>query len=821
MSDSKKSYTYIVSVNLENNKFVRLSGDNKMFNDTKLDTFDKLVVACANNYIVKSEKDLFIKRLDRFNLYEAIRKVEYINYAFRILKNQEVWHFSLKIIKQNDFAQSKEVMIYFEKATRETYLQIEEETFFEAIAQARLANYPVILVVNYDDEKLKVFTNGDPEVGYVSWNEINNYDDFIHLILKNVENKSRTLESLDLRTIKEFLYNNNNHYETIIPIGKSKKVFIKCDYTLVSVRSENHIVITLSDDTYEVMSSLENPRLNKQEMSIYKALTREFTSVFIVGYHSGRTSYYALDNKSNFKEIMTCQKLSDSINLYIRNYVHDDDKERIFRIFNFENLKLMIDKKSHILIQFKKINEGVISHAIFSVCKIKIEDDEDKIAIAVRPINQTAENEIRQKEILSQMLDEKIQFDDLTKLYNRSEFIKVAGEKIKLSKKEDKYYIIEFDIDRFSVFNDLFGINQGDVMLKNIADYLINVSNKYDEVYARLSNDIFAVLLKGDSVDVANFVQDLKNNIRLFSDYFEINLSIGAYKIVDKTLSIETMLDYCKQAAKTIKKRYVKTYALYNESMFESRVAEQKVINRMNQALADKEFNIYLQPKYDIYKNELAGAEALVRWVKDDKVIPPNQFIPIFEQNGFITKLDYYVWEETLKYLKWRKDNGYKLIPISVNVSRTFLTIPNCKNIIINLVDKYGIDHKYFELEITETLFSDIDLVRDKVNDLRKEGFKVLMDDFGSGYSSLNVLKDVEFDVLKIDLKFFSNDSNKSQKIIEAVINLAHELNIPAIAEGVETKEYIDMLKKYGCQYAQGFYFDKPMNIKSFNQKYN
>ena len=137
------------------------------------------------------------------------------------------------------------------------------------------------------------------------------------------------------------------------------------------------------------------------------------------------------------------------------------------------------------------------------------------------------------------------------------------------------------------------------------------------------------------------------------------------------------------------------------------------------------------------------------------------------------------------------------------------------------MVDKYGIDHKYFELEITETLFSDIDLVRDKVNDLRKEGFKVLMDDFGSGYSSLNVLKDVEFDVLKIDLKFFSNDSNKSQKIIEAVINLAHELNIPAIAEGVETKEYIDMLKKYGCQYAQGFYFDKPMNIKTFNQKYN
>jgi len=255
--------------------------------------------------------------------------------------------------------------------------------------------------------------------------------------------------------------------------------------------------------------------------------------------------------------------------------------------------------------------------------------------------------------------------------------------------------------------------------------------------------------------------------------------------------------------------------------MSNDRIAEQKVINRMNQALINKEFQIYLQPKYDIYKNELVGAESLVRWIKGTEIIPPSRFVPIFEHNGFITKLDYYVWEETLKYLKWRKDNNLKLFPISVNVSRVFLALPNFKDIIVNLVDKYGIDHKYFELEIVETILSNVTLIKNKVNDLRSAGFKILMDDFGSGYSSLNVLKDVEFDVLKIDLKFFSNNSKKSQKIVETVINLSRELNIPAIAEGVETKEYIDLLKEYGCQYAQGYYYDKPMDLNTFNNKYN
>ena len=331
--DNSKKYTYIVSVNLVSNEYINLIGENRLFNDPKLDTFDKLVDACANHYILESDKESFIKRLDRFNLYETIRVSEYLNYSFRVFKNESVWYFSMKVIKQNDFEVSKKVIITFEKSSKEEYLQINDQTLYEAIASARLNNYPVILVLNYDDLKIKVFTNGDPEAGYVDWNSVKNYDNLLSLVLNCVENKSRALESLNLNDIKPILYNNNNHYETIVPIGKKKKVFIKFDFTQVMVRGEKYIVIALSDESYEINKSLNDPRMNKQEVSIYKALTLEFTSLFIVGYHTGKTSYYSLDNKSNFSQIMQCNKLSDAINLYIRNYVHDDDKERIFRIF--------------------------------------------------------------------------------------------------------------------------------------------------------------------------------------------------------------------------------------------------------------------------------------------------------------------------------------------------------------------------------------------------------------------------------------------------------------------------------------------------------
>jgi len=264
-----------------------------------------------------------------------------------------------------------------------------------------------------------------------------------------------------------------------------------------------------------------------------------------------------------------------------------------------------------------------------------------------------------------------------------------------------------------------------------------------------------------------------------------------------------------------------KKYGVYKEEMTKGRLKEQKILNDMNPALINHEFAIYLQPKYNIDTNEIIGAEALVRWIQGSNVVSPGEFIPIFEQNGFIAKLDVYVWEETLKYLKWRKDNKLKLFPISVNVSRAFLSITSFVETARALVKKYDIEPKYLELEITETIFADINIVKETVDKLRADGFKVLMDDFGSGYSSLNVLKDIEFDVVKIDLKFFSKTDEKSLLVIQKVIELCNELNIPAIAEGVETEMYVNLLKKYGCHYAQGYFYSKPIAVNDFNALYD
>ena len=200
----------------------------------------------------------------------------------------------------------------------------------------------------------------------------------------------------------------------------------------------------------------------------------------------------------------------------------------------------------------------------------------------------------------------------------------------------------------------MFGIKQGDKLLKEIAMILTDKEKSYRIKYARLGSDLFSITFNENINRIENFLNELKKDINSLSKYFDINLSIGLYKINDKSLSIETMMDYCTQARKTVKKQYVKLYAMYDEEMYRNRINEQKVINRMNQALNNGEFNIYLQPKYDIYENKIIGAEALVRWIKNNEVIPPSEFIPIFERNGFITKLDLYVWEETLKYLKYR-----------------------------------------------------------------------------------------------------------------------------------------------------------------------
>ena len=415
-------------------------------------------------------------------------------------------------------------------------------------------------------------------------------------------------------------------------------------------------------------------------------------------------------------------------------------------------------------------------------------------------------------------LVERPTFDRLCEIYNEETLHKEIKKILDERKEDSHYYIVRFDINKFTMINYFFGVKYGEDVLRLIANSLSQASVDHNMCYGRLNKDRFAFLIEGSDLDLKEVINEIKNGVKDYNKDYDIELTFGVYEVNDYSLTVQQMIDYAALAAKTIKGIIGPAYIKYDDKMRNELALEQNYISSFDSALKNREFIVYFQPKYDIIMGKIVGAEALVRWGRNGTIISPGEFIPIFERNGLIDRLDRYVWEETVKYIRWRMDNKLPIFGISVNVSRIFLSMNNFIDDIVNLVKKYNVSSRYLELEITESIFSNVTLIKETVKKLRAKGFKILMDDFGSGYSGLNVLKDVEFDSLKIDLKFFSRNDKKSQDIIKSVLDIAHAIDIPAIAEGVETIEYVELLKKYGCNYAQGFYYSKPLPIDEFNK---
>lgn len=410
-------------------------------------------------------------------------------------------------------------------------------------------------------------------------------------------------------------------------------------------------------------------------------------------------------------------------------------------------------------------------------------------------------------------------YDELTGIFTEDTFVKEAEALLSHHTGKDHYYLIRFDIKKYTLLLYLFGERRAQIILKNIGKLLIELSNKYEMIYGRLNKDRFAVLLNGGKGKLDSFAKELRKAVKdLNKSYYDIELTLGVFEIKNYNVSITEMLSYATVAAKEVKGSLTTLYKIYDDSITERLAVEQQYSLQFSEALKNKEFTIFLQPKFDIINNKMIGAESLVRWIRDGRILSPNIFIPIFEKNGLIAELDREVWNQTAKYIKQRKLKGLPLFPISVNVSRYFLTDENFIDDIINITKKYDISPSLLELELTESLFSNVQLIKAVTTKLRNYGFKILMDDFGSGYSSLNILKDVDFDVLKIDLKFFQAEDKKSQNIIKSVLDIAHSMDIPAIAEGVETRHYIELLRSYGCNYVQGYYYSKPLPLKEFNK---
>lgn len=411
-------------------------------------------------------------------------------------------------------------------------------------------------------------------------------------------------------------------------------------------------------------------------------------------------------------------------------------------------------------------------------------------------------------------------YDELTGIYNKQAFYTKTKEML-LDNPDKNFDLLRINIERFKVLNDLFGESTGDKLLRYIGKFLKEINLPLC-VSGRLYADNFVVCYEAGKGDSRRMI----NTLQMVADSFAINnrtiLSFGLYRIDDKTLPVSVMCDRANMALWKAKGNFKNPYCEYDEKMRQQVLKEQKIINAMEMAIQNKEFTLYLQPKYNIEKGTIIGAEALVRWIsRENGFISPGDFIPVFENNGFVYEVDKFIWEESCRYLRKWLDEGREVHPISVNVSRIDLYDPKLVQHLVNLREKYQLPSQYLELEITESAYTeDPEQIITITRQLREAGFVILMDDFGTGYSSLNMLKDIQIDVLKLDMGFLksSDYSAKGGNILTAILKMAESLKMQTIAEGVETKEQVEFLKSIGCKYVQGFYYSKPLPVEDFEK---
>ena len=407
--------------------------------------------------------------------------------------------------------------------------------------------------------------------------------------------------------------------------------------------------------------------------------------------------------------------------------------------------------------------------------------------------------------------------DSLTGVYSEQGFCHYADELRK--SKDTEYTLLRFDVNHFKAINELFGAEKSLAILKLIADRLkVLVGN--DGICGRLGADIFTVCMPTDKLDAEKIVNDLEQLISKTLPGFNASIYSAIYCMNDPETSVELMLDRAGLAIQQIKGNYLDRFTKYNGLVKDVMLKEQALINDMEFALGNNEFCIHIQPIYDIHTGRVVSAEALVRWNHSKRgLLLPDSFIPLFERNGMIAKLDHHVWGLVCAFLKKLKDEGVEPVPISVNVSRVNLFLPSLGDDIVALLDKYGIDREYLKLEITESArTADQTRLVEAVEKLKELGFTIVMDDFGTGYSSLRVLKDMPIDVVKIDMNFVAElgSSNKASIIVKHMSTLAKALGMTVIAEGVETKEQLGYLKSVECDQLQGYYFSKPLTEDDF-----
>ena len=448
--------------------------------------------------------------------------------------------------------------------------------------------------------------------------------------------------------------------------------------------------------------------------------------------------------------------------------------------------------------------------------KRTVADDKGKITgsfLSIRDI--TAEQRALQQERYNAT------HDNLTGLFTKEYLFECIRRRIDANPNED-YLILYIDIVNFKIVNDIFGSTFGDETLKKIASVLRrDVSGK--GVFGRLGGDTFGVLVPKNKFDAAKVERDVgRFEVSDGAVNRQILIHIGVYEVTERDMDVAFMFDRALLAMTTIKDEYHTHIAYYDEKIRSEVLWAQHISAQLSDALSKRNVVPYLQPIVD-KEGKIVGAEALARWIHpQDGFLPPASFIPVFEKNGMITEIDRYMWRCACEILSGWKEQGRDLF-VSVNISPKDFYFMDVATELKDMVKEYDVEPGKLRIEITETvMMTDVENRMKILEDLRQAGFIVEMDDFGSGYSSLNLLKDMPVDVLKIDMKFLAKttDAGKARTILQNILNLSDDLGIFSLTEGVETQSQLEMLSEMGCKLFQGFYFAKPLPVTDFEEFY-
>ena len=410
--------------------------------------------------------------------------------------------------------------------------------------------------------------------------------------------------------------------------------------------------------------------------------------------------------------------------------------------------------------------------------------------------------------------------DYITGLFTKEFFFEYAQRKENFSS-DVQFDALVIDLDRFHVINELYGRGFGNNVLKAVAEVVSSFTLKCHGMASRYEKDVFFVLCRHqDSYD--DLVEEIYAGLRRFNQGIRFTLRLGVLSGVNANVSLLQQFDKARNACNSIRADRVGSVAFYSEEMHKRELLEERLINDMQNSLDNNQFEVWFQPKFNIRSQEpvLSSAEALVRWRHPELgMVSPGVFIPLFEKNGLIERIDRYVWSKSAAQVrKWREKFGFS-IPVSVNVSRIDLFDNELESFLVGLLKEYNLDYSDLLLEITESAYADdssqlVEIIRN----LRAAGFKIEMDDFGSGYSSLKSLSEMPVDIIKLDMSFIRriHESKTTFRMVELVVEMSKSLGVPVVAEGVENEKQYQLLRQADCDFVQGYYFSKPLPADDF-----